>query len=187
MFHLALAVPTFAFLWSFSVPGFDFLLGVAAFGAIGIGAITWFVRAGIYVFDRSRRDARGSTTWFLVAPIAGVLVIALIFTSSPLRARWALSRGEFTEAMSLAPPATGSDDWVSFEVPDRLGSYRITEAHRVGDAFIFLEDHGVLFGFAGFAFLPNGRFDELSTLPFENPQFMPLGGGWYAWTASWRD
>lgn len=185
VFHLALVLPAVAFLYSVSVPGFDFLIWIVAYCILGAAALIWFLRAGTYLWAVWHHRATGSARWWLVAPVAGALVLALIWTDAPLRVRWALSRGDFQDAVALAPPATDPEGWVTFEVPNRLGSYRIIDANRVGDGVIFYERTGAFSNDAGFAYLPSGPFEELETGWFESPQFRSLGDGWYAWTASW--
>jgi len=58
-------------------------------------------------------------------------------------------------------------------------------AYRVPGGAVFYEEHGVFIDDAGFAYLPDGPTDGLSSVGFENPQFHHLGGPWYRWTASW--
>ena len=116
---------------------------------------------------------------------AAFVVAGVAWAGLPLRARWELSKDEFQRAAAAAPAPTAVDEWVSFEVPDRIGSYRVVRAYRVGDAVIFYDAKGSFVDDAGFAYLPSGAFDELNTGWFEVPRFWALGDGWYTWTASW--
>ncbi len=61
----------------------------------------------------------------------------------------------------------------------------MTSVWRVEGGVIFYDKVGSLFDDAGFAYLADGPSTELENGLFENPQFRSLGGGWYAWTASW--
>jgi hypothetical protein len=128
---------------------------------------------------------RHLSPWFLVAPVLGMTLVGLYGTSVPLRARWAISKGAFERVALTAPPPTTTYDWQSFDVPRRIGAYRITSAARVRDALIFHEKNGAFFDDAGFAYLPSGPFSQLENGSFEAPEFLSLGDGWYAWTASW--
>ncbi|MGI8686105.1 MAG: hypothetical protein ACR2MO_13635 [Acidimicrobiales bacterium] len=67
----------------------------------------------------------------------------------------------------------------------RLGSFEITHIDKVDNGLLFYEQTGNLFDDAGFAYLPAGPTPDLESGGFESPQFRSLGGGWYAWTASW--
>lgn len=185
--HLAFVPAAVGLLWSYSVPGLAVFMWSVCALALAAGAVVWV--AGLVVHVRARRrgsDARGR--WLLVAPAAGALVVALIVTSAPLQARWALSRSSFeataAEAMKDGPlspaeqsPVRTGRGWI--------GLYNVPIIHRQGEAVIFHERTGLLFDDAGFAFLPNGPFAELESGDFERPEFRHLGGPWYAWTASW--
>ena len=185
VFHAALAAGLGLWLWAGSVPGFGFSPWLAAALALGLLGLGWTLRAGTFVWARRRHRATGSAGWFAVAPAAVLLGLTLIVLDVPLRARFTASRGAFEALVDRAPPPTARADWVDFAVPERVGTYRINNAYRVGDAVIFYESTGAFIDDAGFAYLPNGPFDELDTGWFEGPQFRSLGHPWYAWTASW--
>ncbi len=82
-------------------------------------------------------------------------------------------------------PRGSFEQWEPLDVPATLGSYRISFGDQVGLNVILSEKHGWWFDDAGFAYLPNGVDDRLASGSFEAPRFVNLGGGWYAWTASW--
>ena len=147
----------------------------------------WALRVITYLVARSKRRAAGSAWRFLIAPAMGLLLVGLIATSVPLRVRWWQGRGDFERALASAPAAsTDRTEWTNFDVPESLGTYTIIDADRVGEAVIFAEATGSgVLDDAGFAYLPSGPFQELDTGWFESPRFVALGGGWYAWTASW--
>lgn len=181
LFHLALVIPTLIWLWSWSVPGFNFLLWTTSALALGIGAILWGGRLLTYLLARFRGRQTGGGQRFLVAPVCGVLALGLVIADAPLEARWALSRADFDAVVDVAL----TDDTYSSIEDQRLGLYTVTHVYRVGDAVIFYERTGSFSDDAGFAYLPDGPFPELESSGFERPQFRHLGGPWYAWTASW--
>jgi hypothetical protein len=181
LFHLALVLPALGLLWSHSVPGLAFLLWFASVALLFLGAVVWGVRLLAYALARHRGRAEGRARWFLVAPIAAVVVLVLIVADVPLRARWSVSRSDFE---AVVADAMKDEDYSSVE-SQRIGLYDITLIYRQGEAVIFYEGNGVLFDDAGFAYLPDGPFPELENGGFERPEFRHLGGPWYAWTASW--
>jgi hypothetical protein len=179
-------VPAAAALWAVSVPGIAFFSAWGAVWILALSAVLWAVRVITYVRGRRRDGAIGAAWWFLVAPAGGALVLALIISDAPLRARWALSQHAFEQAVSHVPSSPSRTEWEQL-TPDRgrVGWYDVTTIYRVGDAVIFYEQTGDLIDNAGFAYLPSGPFPELSNGSFESPRFVHLSGPWYAWTASW--
>jgi hypothetical protein len=184
LYHLLLLFPAGVLLYAASAPGGHFLLAVISLWFLGAFVIVWLVRLGLYVAAVHRGTHGGAHRWFLLAPIMAVGVVALVWADVPLRVRWLGSRSAFEQAVAMAPQPTDRSAWVPFEVGDRLGSYRIDQAVRAGDGVLFFEATGSFLDHAGFAYLPSGPFYELQ-LPLESPEFRSLGGGWYAWTASW--
>lgn len=181
LFHFALVPPTLGLLWSHSVPGFIFDVWLGAIALLGAGVLVWAARSATYLMARRRGRNSGMARWFLVAPAAGIIVLALILVDAPLRPRWAMSRSAFEGVVQEAM----KDESFSSTESRRLGSYEVFYVYRQGEAVIFYEDNGAFFDDAGFAYLPNGPFPELENGGFERPKFQHLGGRWYAWTASW--
>jgi hypothetical protein len=181
LFHAALVLPALGLLWSHSVPGFAFFLWFGSVGLLFVGAVVWGVRLLMYALAKRRRHAEGRARWFLLAPAAGVVALALIVADVPLKARWALSRSDFA---AVVDEAFEEGDFASTE-DQRIGLYNVTHLYRQGEAIIFYERTGMFSDDAGFAYLPNGPFPELENGGFERPEFRHLGGPWYAWTASW--
>ncbi len=197
-----LLVPMVAMLAVLSNPSPSVLLAVFAFGAGVVAALVWLALAGFWL-TRARPIRQRRALWFLVAPAAALATVALAATGAPLEARWALARGEFDDAVALAPPwsdgpaptATdrGPHDPISFDVPDRLGSYRVSRGSTVpAGVFFHTGGGGIGFSDGGFAHLPDGPPGGLGPLPpspdlgiawFETITFRPLGHGWYAWSA----
>jgi hypothetical protein len=184
-FHLVVLGATLTLLYAASLPGTAFLLEAGASLLLLIAAAVWCVRAAGYLVMVRRGRAGGRAAWFAVAPLGGLIVLALLVGSVPLRARWAASEGAFESWVDRAPQVGASDELVYFDVPDRIGLFRIRDAYRQGDAVIFYEATGSVLDDAGFAYLPSGPFPELESGSFEAPHFRHLGGDWYSWTASW--
>ena len=184
-FHAILIVPTAMLLLAASVPGTMFFLGIAAVWLLAIGGLLWLVRIALYVSARVRGRSAGSPLWCLVAPAAGCVVVAMLVVDAPLRLRWAGSRSDFARAVADAPSPRGVDRRIPFAVERHLGSYEVISGIRAGDAVFFYESSGAFLDHAGFAYLPSGPESLRGNAGFESPQFTELGGGWYAWTASW--
>ncbi|RZU76974.1 hypothetical protein EV384_5686 [Micromonospora kangleipakensis] len=166
--------------WAFSVPGFAVLIAMAAVAILGVAVVLWTVGAQL-----SHSAGRTWPWWLPLAPAMAVVMLVLLVTGVPLRARWALSRDAFEAVVAELPersPATGFDP---VPVPTTVGSYRITRAYLVSGGVVFYEENGAFFDDAGFAYLPDGPTPSLGNGSFESPVFRPLGGGWYRWTASW--
>jgi hypothetical protein len=185
LFILVLVPLWLWFLYACSYPGFDFFGVGFALGLLAFTTLGWLLRVATFLWARRSGFASGSMWWLAVAPLGGLLVVGMAWRDLPLRVRWELAESDFARAVREAPPATGTNEWVAFDPPGQIGSYKVVRAFRVGDAVIFYESKGSLFDEAGFAYLPSGPFDELSTGWFEAPTFSSLGDGWYTWTASW--
>lgn len=161
-------------LWAFSVPGLAVLWLLAGLMLWGVAGVLWCVRivAGM-------DSKQGWSWWFVVAAAMVIGLIGLIVANAPLKARWAFSRASFEAAVVALPPEQG---FIGGNA--QIGSYRITNVERVSTGVIFTEANGAVFNSAGFAYLPNGPTPELENGSFEGPAWTPLGGHWYAWTAS---
>lgn len=178
LFHLTLVPAAVGLLWSHSSPGFGFFSWLLAVVVLGIAAAVWTARMAMFMVAK-RRGAAARRLWtFVVAPVGGLLVLALLVGDVPLRTRWALSRDAFADVV-------GDVDQAAKWSPKRLGLYEVTNVRRDGSAVFFYEKTGALFDDAGFAYLPLGTSSVRESGSFENPQFDDLGGAWYAWTASW--
>lgn len=184
-FHVALFLVFIIVAIAFSWPGTHFLILFVSIPLVLALVAVWVVRLGTYTLALVRNRAEGRARHFLIAPVAGVLLLVMLYAAVPLRVRWFFSKGDFERALELAPPPTRPGRSEAFDVPSRIGSYQVTWARRQGDAVIFDDAEGSFLDDAGFAYLPTGPFPQLSTGSFENPRFRSLGGHWYAWTASW--
>lgn len=174
-FHILLVTAALPVLWAFSVPGLAFhwlLVGLELFAVAGL---VWLIRLVSRLASR-----RGWSWWFVVAPLTVIALFELVAASVPLKARWAFSNASFEAAVAALPPVQG---YIS--PPARVGSYAITSVERLSKGAIFTEANGDVFNSAGFAYLPDGPTADLENGSFEDPQWTPLGGPWYSWTASW--
>jgi hypothetical protein len=184
-FHAILVLAGAILLWSFSYPGVSYFTALAVFWVLLIAVVAWLARLVGTLIAGGDAPLALRLAPFAVAPVGAMLVYGAIVVNIPLRVRWSMSRTAFERATHRAPGVVAKTEWVGFDVPERIGSYRILSAARVGDGIIFHEATGDLFDDAGFAYLPSGAFPEMENGTFESPQFEPLGDNWYAWTASW--
>jgi hypothetical protein len=168
-------------LWSTSYPG---SLGPAVVfsltGILLLGAL-WLYRFVRWLRSRQRT---GVARW-AIAPAMVVVTVGLIVTHVPLRVRFELGRDEFDRITEGLEPRGSFDEWEPLDVPDEVGTYEIDFAFQVGANVILYESHGWYFNDAGFAYLPDGVDPRLASDSFEAPRYISLGGGWYAWRASW--
>ena len=185
VFHGVIAASAVGVLYAFSVPGISFFLELLAGWTLILASVVWLLRAVFFWLARRRHRAVGSLKWLLIAPVGGLLVVALLWWEVPLRLRWALSQASFEKVVAEAPSGGSRGDWRPIEADGRIGLYRVVSTHRVGEAIIFYEASGAFTDDAGFAYLPQGPFPELNTGWFESPNFRHLSGPWYAWVASW--
>lgn len=185
VFHLAMVPAALWLVYAHSFPGYEFFGAAMASAFLLAAAVVWALRVATFVWATHKAAAHGPWRWLLTAPLGGLAIVAIVSSGLPLQTRWRLAADDFERAARAAPPPTDVDEWVSFDVPARIGSYRVLQAVRVGNGVIFYDAEGALFDDAGFAFLPSGPFAELNTGWFESPRFQPLGEGWYTWTASW--
>jgi hypothetical protein len=183
-FHLMLLAPTLAVLYAWSFAGTHFVLAVFAGYALAAAALVWFLRFVGHLVMRWRRSARGNAWWFVIAPLGAAAVGVLLWFDAPLRVRWAGSRGAFERVAQQVIEGDRSTE-VSEPFDRRLGLYRVASVWRVKNGVLFYDSVGSLSNDAGFAYLPDGPSPRLENGLFESPQFRPLGGGWYAWAASW--
>lgn len=194
--HALLAGTLGMLLFAFSTPGYSFPLAALAGLALLVSGGTWIVLLGIAL---TRRRPSG---WLAVAPVLVVVTLALLAVGMPMKTRWAGSRADFDRVVAQFDasgqgadrdadgPDTGGLDrshrWTAVDVPDRVGTYEIKAAYRVDGGFVFYAAASSnMFDDGGFAYLPGGPDPTLVTPDALSPVFHPLGGPWYAWTASW--
>lgn len=174
-FPLWLAVGSAAILYDASNPGFMTLLSLPALAIWGWIAIAWVVRLVQWVRGTS------SLRSVLVPPLVLAGVIALCGANVPLHLRFDASRAAFdrwrAEETSRTAPMEGSS---------RVGLYEICSDDTVDVTVVLLDCAGSgLVDDSGFAYVPPGTTVDLGGADRESPTYIDLGGGWWAWTASW--
>lgn len=148
IFHLAMAVGALLALFALSVPLASFAPSSFAVLILVPGAVIWTARAVTHLVARNHGRALGHTFWLAVAPIGAVLTLAIAAADLPLRARWALSRDAFEDA--VAEVQRDPDD--EFDWDRRIGLYDIGHTWKEGDAILFTEaTGGFLLTSGGFA------------------------------------
>jgi len=181
-FHTVLVPVGLALLYAYSFPGVSFIVLVIA-GWVVLGAsVVWLVRLVVFFARRNRGRSTGTAKWFLLAPLGALLTGLLVWADAPLRARWELSRGDFERSARAVQRGKFHGAMTDSR---RLGLYTVTDIQPVKTGILFYEATGDFLDDAGFAYLPGGPSADLENGGFEAPQFRSLGGGWYAWTASW--
>lgn len=170
-------------LYAVSFPGIQVIAAIVGLYWLGAAALIWAARLVGYVVTRPR-GGLGDGVLFLIAPLGALIVAVVLWADAPLRTRWALSRNSFADA-AVDVAASQPPSAISRPFNRRLGLYQVRGVRRVNTGVIFYEKAGAILDDAGFAYLPNGPTPDLENGLFERPQFKALGGGWYAWTASW--
>lgn len=174
------ALGALALLVAAGAPGTAWAVGLLAAVVLLACALVWAIRLLTFAIAAIRRRPTGAARGFAVAPLGGLIVVALLWTHVPLRVGFAVSRPAFDRAAAAAR-RTDQDTFGS----QRIGAYEITQVVHEGDAILFYEANGAFMDDAGFAYLPHGPTADLENAGFENPQWTHLGGRWYAWVASW--
>lgn len=179
-FHLAVAACALGLLWVDSSPAGDLVAFAGIALVLLVLAGTWLAR--LVGWFGERRSQRGG--WrFAIAPLLGVAVVAGLATDIPDELRWARARPAFDQALEGAPAPTDPTTIEDFDVPSTIGGYPVSRAFRQGSAVLFQLDGGL--NPSGFAYLPEGAFDELSwNGRWETFTATPLGDGWYEFSAA---
>lgn len=181
LLHVPLGLMLLVLMWSMSVPGVDLpTFGVAMLAIVCVGAV-WGVRLIGWATAPVRRPRR---RW-LIAPAMAAVTVVLLVVGVPVRARFEFARSDFDAYVAGLEAQGDFEKWVPIDAPENLGGFDILWAYQVGENVIIYEATGLFFDDAGFAYLPEGPDSRLGNGSFEAPSFRSLGGGWYAWTASW--
>lgn len=162
--------------WKASTPVPAWFAGMGTAALLVLAAVVWLARLGNAVLNRATFDR-----WWLVAPIGGVLTLALLMTDAPLHARFSLADGELGQIarqVAAAPDPTAA----AKELGDlgRVGTYRVSRVQaregvvyftlRTGDDF--LQSAGGVAYFVSSAARPEQTGEE---------GFEHLRGPWYIW------
>lgn len=182
IFHLLATVAALALLWSESYPLGNFLPLLLGFWlTIGCAAV-WLLRLIIYVSGRRAGVPSGRSRRFLIAPIGGFTVIALMALGVPLAARWGISRAAFdARADQLVAEAaeTGADRNREVLEGDRVALYTVRAAwvDDSGGVYFVIDGSGAIDG-GGLARLPDGP-PPTGLEPGAPEEFEHLEGDWY--------
>lgn len=161
---------------TFSEPGAPWILRIPATISTLVllgswaGGIRWAVGSPAEVLGR------------LAVPLLVLATATSVAFDLPLRARWAVSKGQFAEeARRYGDSAAESSLSTEF-----VGGYLVNyiEKNPFGVVFFSAAGDGLVDD-AGFAYLPHGTQGILAGPAYEGGEFVPIGGGWYRWTASW--
>lgn len=156
-----------------SLPLFPLGVGLIL-GMFWLGVGAWWMTLGIRL-----GGSRSLWVTVLVAPILVIGLLAFSLTDLPLQRRFELSRGAFdaTAADLRAHP----DDTPT---PGLVGTYVIDHAEVENDIVVLYESTGRLIADGGFTHVPEGDPGQLGG-SYEMLDWTDLGGGWYAFVASW--
>ncbi len=177
-FYALLALSSLGLLYVASLPGWPLSVLLPVLGV-------WFVVGVLWLcLLVSAIDQRSLNASLIVGPVVALVAAALFVSPWPLQARFAAGRSSFDAAVRSLPP--GQTEGGSLGM---VGSYRISQWNRSGDGVVFFAAGGTgLVDDAGFAFSSSGVPDVLTRSDdpgFEVTGWQDLGGGWYAWQASW--
>lgn len=177
-FYGLLALASVGLLYVSSLPGSPLILVVPALGLWLVVGVAWLV---LLVLAIRRRRFSFS---LVIGPAAVVIVGALSLSPWPLQARFDLARGSFDATVRTLPPDQSEGGSLGM-----VGSYPIKKWARGGDAVLFYASGGTgLVDDAGFVYSSHGVPEALTNSDdpgFEVMGWQDLGGGWYAWQASW--
>lgn len=162
-FHGLLALPTAGLLWAGTQPGGGGDAGSGWLLLVLIFALCWSVRLVAFAVCQFRVSA-----WFVLAPLAGLLVGVALDADVPMKARWSLAQDDFGGAVEASAP--GGE---GVRLPGRIGTYRVLAVERVsgGVRFTTSED---FWGRVGFAWFPDGAPSRGT--------YERLRGDWYVWS-----
>lgn len=177
-FYGLLALASVGLLYVSSLPGSPLIFVMPVLGLWLVVGVVWLV---LLVLAIRRRRFSFS---LVIGPAAAVIVGALSMSPLPLQARFDLARGSFDATVRSLPPDQSEGGSLGL-----VGSYRIKQWARSGDAVLLYASGGTgLVDDAGFAYSSGGVPEALTSSDdpgFEVMGWQDLGGGWYAWQASW--
>jgi len=157
---------------------------ITAVLALLIGSATgimWIVRIAL-----ASGSAPGSFRWrrWLVTPtlfLATIGIVALGTTDTLRRVRFQLTESSFEQRRNEVLSATAESGWVTVEVEEWIGSYRIPSAYRYESAVFFEDQTSGFFSEAGFAHLPAGPLPSHAWENCNEPSLVHLTDDWFLW------
>ena len=105
VFHLVVGLFGVGLLWVGSSPGVPLVPLMWLGLLLAFGALIWAGKLVAYHRRRRKGVARPAGRWFLLAPIGGVLIAAVLASGLAFDVRWALSRASFDDAGFAYLPA----------------------------------------------------------------------------------
>lgn len=177
-FYGLLAVAGVGLAYVSSGPGSPLVFVMPVLGLWLIVGVFWLVLVVSAIWRRE------FTLPLVVGPVVVVILGLLSLSSWPLQVRFDLGRSSFDATVHSLPPEQSGGGSLGL-----VGSYRIERWARSADAVLLYAAGGTgLVDDAGFAFSSHGVPAALTTSGdpgFEVMGWQDLGGGWYAWQASW--
>lgn len=165
----------------FSFPGLSWFVVLPGLG-LGLALmIDWINRAARPSHPRRPRPRVLVITGLIIA-----VMISGIALNLPLKARFAISRPFYNHAVAagaLEPPS--DEPYGAIPCPSVIGLYGVADCWKTDAGYFFADPLGTdLVDDAGFFFTPGGTIPP-STAGWELRDAIGLGGGWYAYQASW--
>ncbi len=171
-----------------SVPGTRIGLALLGAAVLAGAGVLWLGVAAFAIRDRVQKTPRlrSVSVTVVTAPIAALAVIGSSALGVPTRVRFEVSRpclDRWVEAHAAThlPRSEVQDP----SAPSTVCGYRVLSARQQGEAMLLTLDGTGFIDDVGLAYLPRGPFRALENGGFETPSYERLGGGWYAWSASW--
>lgn len=180
VFHAFASAATMTLFVAMSLPAAHlFMFMVAGFGLVG-AALVWLVWLVVFVVWRLRGRPTRRARWWFVVPVGAVVAWSLLAFDVPLRARWAVSRADFNQAVALVQ----RDPARAEELEGQIGWYSINSIQVVDGGVLFDEWTGGFFDDSGFAYLPDGPDGGVERAWLDSVVLLHLSGPWYAWVRS---
>lgn len=190
-FHLALVVPAAVLIWADGLPGgASVLVWIFCGLALAVLGTAWATRLLSWSVARRQERAVGTGTWFVVAPLLAVGLAVALVSGVALEVRFGDARSDLDRLVADAPPA-GPDQVIPFEAAPWVGTYRVDDAVRVGDAVVVTIASPLSGGLAdldaGFVHVPGApptaelfEAQASGVVDLEH-----LVDDWYAWSSGW--
>ena len=175
LFHgICLGLTLWVF-WELSTPAPELFDLAAPVFFLVVCAVVWVIRLVISI-----REGGTPQLWWLLAPVGGVLAMALVLTHAPLHARLSVSDDQLAavaKSLLAAPdPAKAANAEGSL---GRVGAYHVRDVHvRDGLVYFTVADFGFLSGPRGVIYVPAGSAPPSDTWDQHVEHFR---GPWFRW------
>ena len=180
-FYAFLVPGALALLVGASDPSGDTLL-LVGFAYLFLAAIVWLVRATLFVIGSFVEHSAAGWPMVAIAPLAGLVVIGLVYAGAPIQGRWLVGRDALDRSADRLELAAADHDVAEWHAPPteglRIGTFRVTDRFaRHGDEYFTTGGCG-FFATCGLARLSSGPPRPTST----SWTYHHLSGDWYSWT-----